>query len=443
MESTIHLPKVKIGSRRVNVFPIWILFLISGFVFGVVGGYEVFTKGLQVTGLSNQVPWGLWITIDLSSIALGGSAFVFGVIVYLLRIERFKRVGQLAVLLGFLGYSTAGLVLLFDLGQPLRFWHPIIYWQPHSLLWEITMCVVLYLSVLLAELLPVILEHPVFTTHPALEKSKFLRWVANFLQKLSGWLHTAGPVLAVIGLTLSLLHQASLGATYGVLSGRGLWFSPTAPIIFVLSAVVGGTCLLFLTSMFIFRTMRPGLVSDDVLRDIARFAGAAALLCIYIRAWDWAVTNYYSFDLEISLQTELLNKVAPYSTSFWIGQISFALIPGFVLLSAKRIKHMRVLAAFAILPIICTVLTRWNYNLSGLIASITYDPYTPAVQLNTYTPTWQEWAVAIGVISYWLLGFSLAARFLPFTATDHHHTEHDDENQADEQDHEIEAAAPA
>lgn len=434
METNIRIPKLKIGSRKIDLFPLWIVFLIAGFVLGGYGAYHVLTKGLVVTGLSNQVPWGLWITIDLSSIALGGSAFVFGVIVYLLRIERFKRIGMLAVLLGFLGYSTAGMVLLFDLGQPLRFWHPVVYWQPHSLLWEITMCVVLYLSVLLAELLPIILEHPLFHSHPILDRSKFLRGFADFLQKLAHWLHKAGPVLAVIGLTLSLLHQASLGATYGVLSGRGLWFSPTAPVIFVLSAVAGGSALLFLASLIVFRIMRPGLVKDDVLYDLARLAGSVALLYAYIRTWDWAVTNYYSFDLEIALQTELLNKVSPYAASYWIGQILFAVIPGFVLIGAKKVKRMRILAIFAILPIISTVLTRWNYNLSGLIAQITYDPYTPTVIQNFYTPTWQEWAVGIGVISYWLLAFSFAARFLPFTGDEHpHHEAHEEHEHQEEE----------
>ncbi|MBN2046122.1 MAG: polysulfide reductase NrfD [Anaerolineales bacterium] len=423
METDIRVPKLRLAGKEYPLFPIWILFLIAAFGIGLHGMVTVLTKGLSVTGLSNQVAWGLWIAIDLSSIALGGSAFVFGVIVYLFKIERFKRVGMLAVLLGFLGYSTAGMVLLFDLGQPLRFWHPVVYWQPHSLLWEITMCVVLYLSVLLAELLPIVLEHPLFHSHPILDKSKFLRGFTNFLQKLSAWLHKTGPFLAVIGLTLSLLHQASLGATYGVLAGRGLWFSQTAPVIFVLSAVAGGTCLLFLTSIIVFRVMRPGLVSDSVLYDIARIAGYVALLCIYIRVWDWAVTNYYSFDREIALQTELLNTVAPYTTSFWIGQVLFAAIPGFALVSAKRIKRFRILAFFAILPLICTILTRWNYNLSGLIAQITYDPFTPTVIQNSYSPTVTEWQVGMGVISYWLITFSLAARFLPFKG-DHHHKEH-------------------
>ena len=162
MQTTIHYPKLRFGKKYVDIFPYWIGLLIIGVLFGLVGAFVVLRDGLQVTGLSNKVPWGLWISIDLSSISLGGSAFVFGVIVYLLRIKRFEIVGKLAVLLGFLGYSTAGMVLLFDLGQPLRFWHPIVFWQVHSLLWEITMCVVLYLTVLVAELLPVIVELPFF-----------------------------------------------------------------------------------------------------------------------------------------------------------------------------------------------------------------------------------------------------------------------------------------
>ncbi len=421
MENTIHVPKLRFGSRHIDVFPIWIGLLLLGFAFGGVGAYQVLTHGLQVTGLTDQVPWGLWITIDLSSIALGGSAFVFGVIVYLLRFKRFEVIGRLAVLLGFLGYSAAGLVLFFDLGQPLRFWHPVVFWQPHSLLWEITMCVVLYLSVLVAELIPVILEHPAFRDHPLIQRYAFFKTVAALLEKVTHILHKAGPALAILGLTLSLLHQASLGATYGVLSGRGLWFSPTAPVLFVLSAMGGGTSLLFLLSVIVFRVMRPGLVSDKVLYEIARIAGAVVLLCIYIRMWDWAVTNYYSFDHEIATQKELLNTIAPYDITFWVGQFFFALIPGAILLAAKRIKNFRVLMAASVLPVICLILLRWNYNFAGLIASITYDPFTPSVQLNSYVPTWQEWAVGTGVISYWLLGFSLAARYLPFRSKEAHH----------------------
>lgn len=422
MQISIHYPKLHLGKRSIDIFPYWIGLLIAGILFGLTGAFFVFRDGLKVTGLSNQVPWGLWISIDLSSIALGGCAFVFGAIIYLLQIKRFESIGKLAVLLGFLGYSTAGMVLLMDLGQPLRFWHPVVYWQPHSLLWEITMCVVLYLTVLLAELIPVVVEHPHFESHPWQDRFPILKMLAKFAQTLSVWLHKAGPVLAIIGMTLSLLHQASLGATYSVLYGRGVWFNQSAPTQFVFSAMSGGIALLFIASVFVFRVMRPGLVTDDALYDVARLAGGATLLLTYLRFWDWAVTNYYSFDQQISLQTQLLDTVAPYSATFWIGQALLPVIAGTILLSANRVRNFRYLMGTAVIPVFATVLTRWNYNFVGLIAATSYDPYTPSVRLFSYTPTWVEFAVGTLVLSYWLLMFSLATRFLPFHGE--RHTEH-------------------
>jgi menaquinone reductase, integral membrane subunit len=422
MQAIIHYPKIRIGKYLIDIFPYWMTLLVAGLIFGLYGAYIVLTQGLSVTGLSNQVPWALWIAIDLSAIGLGGSAFVFGVIVHLLKIKRFEAVGKLAILLGFLGYSTAGMVLLFDLGRPLRFWHPIIYWQTHSLLWEITMCVVLYLNVLMSEMLPIVLEHPAFSNHPLLKRFPILHKLVGPLHIMARWTHKIAPGLAIAGLTLSLLHQASLGATYSVLAGRGLWFNQSAPVQFVLSAMGGGTALLFFLSIVLFRIMRPGQVKDEVFYDLARIAGGITLLLAYLRIWDWAVTNYYSFDREISLQTQMLDSIAPYTLTFWLGQVLLPVIAGAVLLAAKSVRSFRILMIFSVFPIFNVILMRWNYNFSGLIASITYDPFTPTVVLNSYTPTWVEFAVGGMVICYALFVFTLAARYLPFQA--HSDTEH-------------------
>lgn len=283
------------------------------------------------------------------------------------------------------------------------------------------MCVVLYLTVLVAELLPIIVEHPFFEHHAWHEKYSIVKKTVVFAKSLSQWLHKFGPILAIVGLTLSLLHQASLGATYSVLFGRGVWFNQSAPVQFVFSAMSGGTALLFFMGVIVFRVMRPGMVQDDVLYDVARIAGGITLLLTYLRLWDWAVTNYYSFDRNINLQTEALNAVAPYSLAFWLGQAILPAIAGSVLLSAKSIKNFRYLMAFSVIPIFAAILTRWNYNFAGLIATPTYDPYTPVIRISSYTPTWVEFAVASLVISYWLLMFSFAARFLPFQSK---HSEH-------------------
>ena len=71
---------------------------------GVIAAVRVFWFGLVTTNMNNTVPWGLWITIDLSSIALGAGAFTLSAIVYLFGIKRFQPIVRLAVFVGFVGY---------------------------------------------------------------------------------------------------------------------------------------------------------------------------------------------------------------------------------------------------------------------------------------------------------------------------------------------------
>jgi Ni/Fe-hydrogenase subunit HybB-like protein len=124
-------------------------------VAGVVAATIVFTRGLIVTNLTDLVPWGLWITIDLSAIALSAGAFMLCAAVHLLGLKKFQPLARTATFIGLIGYSMAVMTLLLDIGRPDRFWHALIYWNPHSLLWEVTMCVTLYFSVLLLEVAPI------------------------------------------------------------------------------------------------------------------------------------------------------------------------------------------------------------------------------------------------------------------------------------------------
>ncbi len=107
--------------------------------------------GLGITNMTDLVPWGLWITIDLSSIALGAGAFTLSAVVYIFGIKRFQPIVRLAVFVGFIGYTSALLTLVMDIGRPDRFWHPWVFWNVHSVLWEITWCITIYLTIMVIE----------------------------------------------------------------------------------------------------------------------------------------------------------------------------------------------------------------------------------------------------------------------------------------------------
>jgi Ni/Fe-hydrogenase subunit HybB-like protein len=173
----------------------WFGFLLVLLAAGAVAYGIVMVEGLSVTNLSDLVPWGLWITIDLSAIALSAGAFTLCAVVYLLGLKQYEPVARTATFVGLIGYSMALLTLLLDIGRPDRFWHAIVYWNTHSLLWEVSMCLTLYLCVLLLETAPLIGRTDWMQAH--------FPWLSNRMMGI----HRFAPILALVGLGLSMLHQ--------------------------------------------------------------------------------------------------------------------------------------------------------------------------------------------------------------------------------------------
>ncbi len=380
----------------------WLGFIGLCLVIGLVAAFEVLTKGLTVTNMTDTIPWGLWITIDLSSIALGAGAFTLSAIVYLLKLKRFQPIVRLAVFVGFIGYSSALLTLVMDIGRPDRFWHPWVYWNIHSVLWEITWCITLYLTIMILEFLPVFAELPFFARWP-----RFGR-VAHSL-------HKAAPVLALVGLGISLLHQSSLGATYGILRSRPIWFKPSMPIMFILSAVAVGPSITMATAFLAEWITGKKALAHDALRTIARFSGFGLLAYAYIKFWDLLAVTYYGRSPQVNQAFAMLNDQTPYGFGFWVGEIILGiLLPVIFFLAPRFNRRPLFLVLGALSAVIGILVNRWNVTVSGLTVPLAYSPgvlYRP--EAGSYWPSLAEWGVAVGVIGYALLMLTLGLRFLP------------------------------
>lgn len=388
--------------RRFNALTLWYILIVIMIAIGLWGAYSVLRYGLEVTNLSDQVPWGLWITHDLSAIGLGAGAFAFSAIAYLFRFTEFKQVSRAAVYIGFIGYTSAMIALALDIGRPDRFYHPLIYWNVHSVLWEITWCVVLYSMILFFEFLPVLLESSMFDRWPQ------VRVIGDYLHKMT-------PVFAVMGLALSLLHQSSLGATYGVLSGREIWYKPTMPVMFIVSAVAAGTALTLFLTLVAGEFMHKELISEGLKLRIARFSGYTMLVYLYLKLWDWAATSYYSHAPGTADALLRLELTTPYSRTFWVFEVILgALIPAVIFLYPSFRRNDRLLIIGAGLAVVGLIVNRWNVTLSGLVVPPVWSPGELGhIVVHTYAPSVVEIAVTIGIVGYGFLMFTMGVRHLP------------------------------
>lgn len=391
--------KTKLKPLRITRFNIWVLMLGLFIIIGVVAGIKVFMKGLVLTNLTDLVPWGLWITIDLSSIALSAGAFLFCAAVYLVGLKEFQPLAKTATFIGIIGYTMAMLCLLVDIGRPDRFWHGYVFWNTHSVLWEVTMCIGLYFVVL------------VFENMPTFAKLKWLQ--ARFpklASKMEG-VHHYAVYLAIAGLILSMLHQSSLGATYGVLISRPIWYRPGLAALFIISAGAGGMALTIFAT-WLSKRLNPNIkVQNDLLDKVSRFLGWWMVGYLYLRFWD-AFSMTYTFQPGRAEGLNLLTQ-GPLSFNFWFGEILLGAAIPIVILLSKQLRENRLIRALALLLIVGGVVAyRWDTTLVGQLIVQTPMPSNSVPLFTTYFPSLVEFAVGAGVVAFGLLAFTLGVKYL-------------------------------
>ena len=295
------------------------------------------------------------------------------------------------------------IALAMDIGRPDRFWHPLLWWNIHSVLWEITIAVVIYSTVLSLELLPTVLESK-------LVASRFKRGPA-----IGHFIHRFTPIFAVIGLGLSLLHQSSLGATYGVLTARPIWFKPSLPVMFIVSAVAAGSAFTLGLTVFYENVIARRVIGKKLRLQLAMLSGLTMMAYLYLKLWDFLATSYYSRLPARVEANSLLESVTPYGVTFWwLEVVVGALVPAVILLSPRLRRQDIFVVLAALLAILGVVVNRWNVTLSGVVVPMDWSPgVANHFPVRSYMPSLVEWGVAAGVIGYALLMFTLGLRFLP------------------------------
>lgn len=336
-----------------------VLFVLA--LFGLVAGIiRLFTGLGAVTDLSDEIPWGTWKVLNMvAGVALATGGFVLAFCVHVLHIKSLKPILRPALLVAFLGYGSSCTALLLDIGLPHRFWHPMVFWNPHSFLFEVFWCVMLYFTVCAIEVSPM-----------ALENSKF-SGIYRIVKKISG------PVV-ILGITFSTLHHSSLGSLFLVSAGRlhELWFTTWLPIHFILSAIGAGmmsVVLLTLVTAKLYRRQAP----IAALTKVA--AGSAVVLSIYL------VTKL--LDLFIRGAEPLLFSGSWEATLYVVEIIFAAVIPVAIIAVPKLRRTTGGLAAAASFAVAGLVMNRLDV---GILAYFTSGH-------TSYFPTLSEIAVTVGI----------------------------------------------
>jgi Ni/Fe-hydrogenase subunit HybB-like protein len=369
-------PQTALSSR----ITLWRVIVAIIFAAGIYAAYARFALGFErSTHLVDAQPWGLWVGLGtLCGVGLSAGGFAIAAAVYLLGFDRYRPVLRTAVLVSFLGYISVMVGMLYELGLPWRIWHPIVMWNRHSVLFEVSWCVMLYSTVLALEFSPALVEKIPFASL----RNLYLKWHHEIL-----------IALVLIGTLLSSLHQSFLGGLYLLTKGKldPLWYSPYLPTLFYLSAIPAG---LAVTIMALYLSSRSLNVRVDlsILSDVSRVIAPMLLIYALFRAVDLFAHGGSAY----------LWKWREETLSFWLEMGLFVLAP-VVLLSREKVRnHPQNLYWTCALIVMGFIANRLNVSITGLQASSGFY----------YVPKWTEFALTLATITAAVVAFRYAVLYL-------------------------------
>ena len=355
----------------------WDKLLLAIMAVAAIVAFVRFATGIgTIANINNAYPWGWWVGYGIMTmIAIGGVGFTMTALVEILGVHRYHSFLRPAVLMGLLCYISAITMLMVELGRPWKVWMVLVSWAPTSALYEVGWCAFLYLTVLALEFAQVPVER--------------LGW-----GRALRILRVIYIPIMLLGVTLSHLHQSSLGTLMTLIPHKvnELWWSDNLPLLYLFSAMMAGPAMAILEHLAAARWLG--------------FAPRMDLLAGLARIEAWLVGLFFAFqmgDLFYRGAVDAMFTASWFAVSFWV-EIVFGLMVPFVLLMMPEVRESRRgLATACALVIAGVLLHRLNVAVIGLRVR----------HWETYVPSLGEVTITLGITAAAIFAFGWLARILP------------------------------
>jgi len=375
MANNQHAAPAPVGGSLVNAVTLTCGVLIAMMVAILVVRF-LFGLG-AVTGLNDGYPWGIWVVVDVvigSAFACGG--FSVAMLVYIFNKGEYHPLVRPALLASLFGYTLAGAGVIFDLGRWWNVWN--MFWpgsiNPNSVMFEVAVCITLYIIVMWIEFSPVVLEK--MGKHDARKK-----------------VGRAMFFIIALGTVLPMMHQSSLGTLLVVMGVQihPLWQTPLQPLLYLLTAITMGYAVVLFESCLTSSAYRRK-IETHMLTPLAKVMLGFLAVYVVVRIGDLLVRG--------ALPKAFVPSVE--ALMFWLEMASF--IAPLILIGAEsnRRNPARLFLA-GILLMLGGALLRLN---GFLIGYETGDGFT-------YFPTLAEVLVTAGRIHIEVLGYIIITRRFP------------------------------
>ena len=360
----------------------WMTALTVVALIGLYSWCQQLVYGLVVTGMTDQVSWGLYIANFTYLVGLAAAAAMLVIPVYVYRNMHLHDVVIFGELLAIAVILMCLLFVTVDLGRPDRFHH--IFWRFNFPISMLTWDVIALSGYLLLNL----------------HICGYLLYCA-YCGRTPSWVFYVPFVFIAIVWAVSI-HTVTAFLYVG-LGGRPFWNSAIIAPRFLASAFAAGPALIILTLQIV-RRFTAHQVRDDALLTLRRIVQVATLINLFLLGCE-VFTEFYSDTAHVASARYLYfglagrNALVPW---IWMAILFDALATLLLVLPASR--GLRVLNTACVLVVVGI----WIEKGMGLIVPA-FVP-TPLGEIVEYRPTVREVLVCLGIWAFGLLVYTVLVR---------------------------------
>jgi len=431
--------------------------------------------GLGVTGMNAPTFWGLYIVNFVFFIGLSAGGVIVASLVHAFDITRFKSIARIAELLAISCLLLATIFIMLDLGRPDRFYHLLLHGRLESpLIWDVIVITVYLLTSLAygyfgarGDLMKCMKLIP--------ERRWLFRLLAlgytDASEKALARDRKILRALAVVALPLAVALHSVTAWILGLVKARPGWYSALLAPLFVVSATVSGLALVILVVVLSKRLLKLQ-IEEEIVQDLGRLLSLLIPVLGYFLFAELLTVTYSKEPAELHIFREMI--WGRYSFAFWFNLVLGLVVPLLILLNPPRRAvvwvgvpagamasvlaiwfNLKLPAALASvlpqavgisLPPWIQLLVLWLLGLLFLVAltgpgTLTSTRVGIAAALvvfgvlaerwnivvpsllhvmipshgifGSYTPTWVEYSLVVGVYALGALFFAVCAKLFP------------------------------
>ncbi len=365
-------------------FYTFIAILLAFICWGQFNWLRFLTHGPGLTGSSDVVPWGIYISGLAYFIGVSAGATLCGLLIHAFGRHDYEPMGARAIVLGLLCVFGATQFVLVDLGVPFRGLKvPLLLHNLTSLFLVSSTSYYGFMAILSAELY--------FTV-------KIIQGKANERdKKIAKWL----GILAV-PYALWVVH-AFTGSIFGVIKAREMWNTPMLPVHFVISALASGFAMVILVSIITSKVEKRELLSRETYEHMGKVLAFFVLITLFLDFFDYFILKYSNTKESEETWHILTTRYIPVFVTN-IGGLFIA----FIILLFKKGRTVNGLLIATIIVQVAIMAYRIDLVSVGQMA-----PLFPGMGHLYYYPTLSEISVALGIIALVVLLYTVLTHIIP------------------------------